>query len=630
MKSRALTLLPNEARGLFNAAAEPTLVGLTGKDSFNQVIADGGQAADLLDGDRDARLTVNTNGVATVFHLDAALARRLRVDRVILDGHTLRQAYGDDVGNLVQVLYNSTDNYGTATEAAIARVQSRLLAHGPAYLDFDGDDDVVTAADASDKAAMGIGDFSVFARVKRGGTNWSEIISRGLYGECRMWGMAFAPTGLYIEIKSSSSAGKTFIYTFTEGETYTIGFKRVGNTITGYINGISVGTHTGGAIAESLSVSNKPIRIGRLRLTDLAYCEDGVYEALIFNRALSDAEFLDLHNGIPVAAADRDGSTVSILTGDDSTFDSDTGNWDKGIEWTIAGGKATHSGEAGNLRLDTPLMGASGKYTWVQLTVSGQTAGILKVNYGTAFYALNIYENGTYWVKSPVVGNRKLYLTADADFDGSVDDVTMGPSGCVAEYRPEGVSPTHGKWHDRSSNKLHGIITGAEARYVPSGDEGEVLLIELEQEIDARYWYIKGNPDELTADANTLFGQMLLGRAAALSGVREFDEELGYPGIDTLEAYGGSELPSVRYECERREWSLHLVAQGDDFRDGIERAYRAAKGAKKVPLYLVEDIIWNDGIKTWLIYCVKFDAPIRKRKAGKYHELVTALREMAG
>lgn len=676
MKNRTLTLIPNEAQGLFNAAAEPTLEVLTGKDSFNQSLAAGDQAADLLDGDRDARLTVNTNGVATVFHLDAALDRRLRVDRVILDGHTLRKAYGDDVGNLVKVLYNSTDNYGTATEAAIARVQSRLLGRGAAYLNFNGVTNVVTVSDDVNIDFGQYISFSLEAIIKVDTAQDGGIIDkRVLAGNFHGYVLSLSSDGkIHFVVWNAAAAGggdargatMASAATVDDGEEHHILCvcdRYVGMYI--YIDGVESVSNS--IVTTAADISNsKDLSLG----AQDPYFFLGILSlARIWNRALSADEAAARYAGwthTPIPIADQGASqTNKIIDTENQDFRGGTiGDWiydGDGNGTVVYDGvspsaektaKLTLGADAGtnnNMRLPVGfvsnlIVGKRYRYK-VRLFMGGASTFTSVI--------LRFYDGTTNHDSAELVGNDKNawfvgmieFIATDSDpiilqvrtIGGATgtgvlwaDDLVVAQSGCVAEYAPEGISPTHGKLHDKGDNNLHGTISGAEARNVPSGDEGEVLLIELEQEIDARYLFIKINLEGLTGDANALFGQILLGRAAALTGVREFSEELGYPGIDTFEAYGGSELPSVRYEGERREWPLHLVAQGDTYPDGIYRAYKAAKGTKKVPLYLVEDITWNDGTGTRLIYCVKFDAPLRRSRTGKYHEIKSALREVAG
>lgn len=673
MKSRTLTLIANEVRGLFNASAEPTLEVLTGKDSFNQSLAAGAQAADLLDGDRDGRLTVNTNGVPTVFHLDTALDRRLRVDRVILDNHTLRKAYGDDVGNLVKVLYNSTDNYGTATEAAIARVQSRLLARGPAYLNFNGiNDKVVTGTDGN----LAYDDTTPFSLgvIFRSTDTSDPVVLMALWQSASPSGddvIALQLNAGQVEFVISKDWATKYIRVltddmFNDGEwhfalaTYDGSGLNTGMEIK--IDGVLVDvTRAGAGDVTGFTATNTLGMANSVKWYASNFYKGDIGLGRLWNRELSTAEALVLYGywtHTPIPIADQWGSQTALITGDDSDMDT-VGNWLSAGGGVVTGGY--NSGDAGHettLRIEgdgtyseavlfdqfTLKVGKKfrERFNYKHVDATGCSHTDVRVKTGDDNQNLKNATISATWADYEdefvsTYGGATCDLRIQCD-DGNgdpanemlIDNETLVQIGCVAEYRPEGIGPTHGKWHDHSSNNLHGTIAGAEARYVPIGDEGEMLLIELEDEIDARYLYLKINPDGLTGDANTFFGQMLMGRAAVLTGVKEFDEESDYPGIDVSKAYGGSELPSVRYEGQRREWPLHLVAQNDDFRDGIYRAYLAAKGAKKVPLYLMEDITWNDGRPERLIYCVKFDAPLRRKRTGKYHEIETALREVAG
>ena len=65
---------------------------------------------------------------------------------------------------------------------------------------------------------------------------------------------------------------------------------------------------------------------------------------------------------------------------DDSTFDTDTGNWNKGTGWTVSGGTASHTGNAGSFQQSTLVE----QYKWYALKfyVSAISGGSLFVRIG--------------------------------------------------------------------------------------------------------------------------------------------------------------------------------------------------------------------------------------------------------
>ncbi|RWR50653.1 phage tail protein [Sinirhodobacter ferrireducens] len=106
---------------------------------------------------------------------------------------------------------------------------------------------------------------------------------------------------------------------------------------------------------------------------------------------------------------------------------SDAGPWTAGLGWSISGGIASHSaGDAGALAQDIDLL--SGRSYRIAITVSGRTAGTVTAclaggidRIGTA-----IGTNGRALDRiTSAAGNTALEIRASADFDGSVDDVTL-------------------------------------------------------------------------------------------------------------------------------------------------------------------------------------------------------------
>ena len=100
-------------------------------------------------------------------------------------------------------------------------------------------------------------------------------------------------------------------------------------------------------------------------------------------------------------------------------FGADT-DWTKGTGWTIASGKATHSGDAGDLSQDILTDGSVYRVTY---TVTGQTAGTLTAKAGTGGAGVAVTENGTYKEYLTCTTTTLLIFAADTDFDGSVSIV---------------------------------------------------------------------------------------------------------------------------------------------------------------------------------------------------------------
>lgn len=113
---------------------------------------------------------------------------------------------------------------------------------------------------------------------------------------------------------------------------------------------------------------------------------------------------------------------VTLVT--NGSFASDA-NWTKGTGWTISGGTASCDGtQTSDSDLTQAITLVDGSDYAVTYTVSGLTAGtITPVVGGTAGTARS--ANGTYTETITASSTDELSLRADADFTGSVDDVSL-------------------------------------------------------------------------------------------------------------------------------------------------------------------------------------------------------------
>jgi hypothetical protein len=106
---------------------------------------------------------------------------------------------------------------------------------------------------------------------------------------------------------------------------------------------------------------------------------------------------------------------------DDSTFDTDTGNWTKGTGWSIGSGVASCDGTNGT-QLTQNLLTTNKRYR-VRWYVSAHTAGNLRIVAGTYGDVVSITGIGWYegyvFATGPAVGLRS------ASFTGSIDNVII-------------------------------------------------------------------------------------------------------------------------------------------------------------------------------------------------------------
>jgi len=107
------------------------------------------------------------------------------------------------------------------------------------------------------------------------------------------------------------------------------------------------------------------------------------------------------------------------------SFATDT-DWNKGTGWTISGGTANCDGsQSGLTHLSQSMMTAGNDYI-VKFTISNYSAGNILVQYGgSGDYSQYYTANGTYSFIGTSIGNAFLYFYGNADFIGSIDNVSV-------------------------------------------------------------------------------------------------------------------------------------------------------------------------------------------------------------
>jgi len=110
-----------------------------------------------------------------------------------------------------------------------------------------------------------------------------------------------------------------------------------------------------------------------------------------------------------------------VVNGDFAT-DSD---WNKGIGWSISGGKANCDGT--NSPLDQFSITTIGKTYKVDITVTDMTTSSVNVRLGTGSSDIigSITSNGTYTFYGTVASNTTFRIRSSAGFDGSIDNVSV-------------------------------------------------------------------------------------------------------------------------------------------------------------------------------------------------------------
>ena len=177
------------------------------------------------------------------------------------------------------------------------------------------------------------------------------------------------------------------------------------------------------------------------------------------------------------------------------TFNTDS-DWTKGTGWTISGGTANCDGtqtSPSNLTSTTNLSLGTGKVFQITFDISNYSAGTLNhvtlIGTGGAEIA-NINSNGSYTAVShgPSSTNNKILIKADANFVGSIDNISVKEISFFDQsfLRTStagigGGEPTTDDMADTKeflANKVNEIKSGYDGWWLPNKDElNEILTV---------------------------------------------------------------------------------------------------------------------------------------------------------
>jgi hypothetical protein len=193
---------------------------------------------------------------------------------------------------------------------------------------------------------------------------------------------------------------------------------------------------------------------------------DGIF---VENRALSAAEVLALYETAAPPATDyNNASNTSIVTGNDSTFASDTGFWAKGAGTTISAGVANF--QAGGSTLSRLLPLAPGRKYRVTFTRTG--TGVAYITDGANQIGTTRTANGTYTEEVTATVGTTGYISFIAD-GGTMDNILIYPLGLL--LAPEGAAPGNGLvWNDASGNGAHMLLPSSVQWALPSNGPNRV------------------------------------------------------------------------------------------------------------------------------------------------------------
>jgi hypothetical protein len=112
-----------------------------------------------------------------------------------------------------------------------------------------------------------------------------------------------------------------------------------------------------------------------------------------------------------------------LVTNGNFATDSD---WTKGTGWTISGGKASSDGsQTSNSLLYQSNVITSGSNFKCEVTISNYQSGILRAVLGGGGSEQSYSANGTYTFYGNKGSDNNLYLSANSDFIGSIDNVSV-------------------------------------------------------------------------------------------------------------------------------------------------------------------------------------------------------------
>jgi hypothetical protein len=239
------------------------------------------------------------------------------------------------------------------------------------------------------------------------------------------------------------SAGSTsFNASGTIGKTDAWAVVTSSGVTTVYKNGVATGSQTLG-----LNFSSAISKIGSAPDgTSLTYF-GGLSGVLAYNRALSASEVVSLYEaGAPAGADYNSASNTSLITGDNSTFASDTGYWTKSIA-TISGGNLNLSSDASYIfRANLLVIGK--KYRYVT-SISANTTSVLIGSGSGAGYG-TVTTTGTITGEFTATSTTFVIYQSGAGA-ATVGDITLFSLGLL--LAPDAAQAGGGLvWYDTSGN----------------------------------------------------------------------------------------------------------------------------------------------------------------------------------
>jgi hypothetical protein len=350
------------------------------------------------------------------------------------------------------------------------------------YYRFDGVNDEIAIAD-SDILSFGDGSsdlpFSISAWIYMEDATNFKLISKGVYGSTLEYILNVSSddklkleiyNGTNFEVASTSST-----LTAYEGQwihvasTYNgVGGASANAGMTLYINGVSQaltlsdsGTYT--------AMPNQSSEVRILNYADSIYGRGSVSCLRVWNKELTATEVKDDYSGASVPFKYKGASQTSLVTGSASDFSADD-YYSKDTGITVTSGVARWSSAGNNTALYKASLLTIGKAYNITFTVSGYSAGGVKISIGNSGTTRS--ANGTF-TETVVATSDTFQLMSVGTTTLDIDNLFIRPAGAVAEYM--GSSAGEKVWGDSSGNDLHATVSGATLENTPydSGTEYE-------------------------------------------------------------------------------------------------------------------------------------------------------------
>jgi len=338
------------------------------------------------------------------------------------------------------VAQNVTDvTFGSSGPSAKSSIAARAARQG---LVFDG----TAGATVASVPAFGTGDFTVV------GFGFKTSLSRNeqiVGGANSSFGLIAKTDGTLITDKEGVAANTASTGTFAAGKFTQFVYSRSGTTATYYINGVSAGTTTD---SQNYTVAVTDIGNSTANANSQWNGELAVY---IYNRALSAAEVVALYEaGVPAGSdyASGGANNTSLITGDNSTFASDTGYWSKVFSASIGSGQCTLPTGGGGIYRSS-LLTKGTKYRLSVNVITNNASGLYVQNFSDVGYGY-ITGTGVKTFEFTASGSGAVNIGVQNNLGATsivIDDITIVPIGLL--LAPDAGQAGGGlTWYDTSGN----------------------------------------------------------------------------------------------------------------------------------------------------------------------------------